>query len=154
MEQVSLVFVKEAGCELYAPASFLTADRTERDLVCNGCGTSGLGGYLVPDDMWGLCVTIVCDIHDWMYELAVTDEDEDLADYYFKCNLRRFIRSKGKGRPFVTAMRLVSANVYFAFVALTYYSPAARAKVKKYFPKTHATIKKIFGYLRSKVKRR
>jgi hypothetical protein len=123
MEKVKLQWSEEAGCFLYIPASFLAADDATKAVVCNGCGTKGIGGLLVPDAMWGLKITLVCNIHDWMYQLAETEEDEDLADYYFKCNLRRFIRMREKEDPWLTKLRLARANTYFIAVATTYYAP-------------------------------
>jgi hypothetical protein len=86
---------------------------------------------LVPETMWGLRVSLVCNIHDWTYQLCSTEEDEDLADCYFKSNLRRFIRSKSVDEPWLTKLRLARANVYFAVVSLTYYAPALRDKVAR-----------------------
>jgi hypothetical protein len=123
MKNIQLQWFAQVGCQLYVPASFLTADEATKAIVCNGCGTKGIGGYLVPDTMWGLKVTLVCNIHDWMYQNAETEEDEDLADYYFKCNLRRFIRTRERQDPWFTKLRLARANTYFFAVAATYYAP-------------------------------
>lgn len=130
MEQVSLQFVRKAGCLLWVPGSFISASDEDIALNCNGCGTKGLGGYLVPDNMWGLNVTIVCNVHDWMYGLCESEDEEDLADYYFKCNLRRYIREKSVNAV-IRSMRLTMANTYFAAVSLTYCSPKLQEAVKR-----------------------
>ena len=52
--------------ELYKPESYKRAQASEIDNVCNGCGSKGLGGWLVPDTLYGLSVTEACNIHDWM----------------------------------------------------------------------------------------
>ena len=128
MEQHTLQWFEEAGCDLYVPASFLAADKVEMSLVCNGCGTRGIGGYLVSDDILGVCVTVSCNIHDWGYELSETDEDEDQCDFYLRENLRRMIYARSRDGKILTWLRLRIADLYFLAVSLTYCAENRRAK--------------------------
>ncbi len=76
---------------LWAPQSYREATPQMIKDICNGCGAKGIGGYLTPDTLWGLSVTAVCDIHDWMYHEGETIEDKEKADRVMYNNLIRFI---------------------------------------------------------------
>lgn len=78
-------FERRAG--LSAPRTYWTAPQSLRDENCNGCGTGGWKGDLVPDTIWGLCVTPACDIHDWTYAEGATSDDKDRADLTFLANM-------------------------------------------------------------------
>lgn len=80
---------------LYAPESYWNATSIERSSVCNGCGTAGWKGKLVPNTMWGLDIRKACDIHDWMYHFGKTEEDRYEADKAFLSNLVRIINANG-----------------------------------------------------------
>jgi hypothetical protein len=120
MEEIALYYFDKTGCHLWVPGSFVSAVEGDINAICNGCGTKGLGGYLVPDNIAGVDATIVCNIHDWMYDCATNEEEEDLADYYFRENLRRLIKSQNSKKSIVNWIRLRVADVYFVAVALTY----------------------------------
>lgn len=79
---------------LFAPKSFWAATDEERWVRCNGCGTKGLGGWIVPDTLWGLDITFLCNIHDWMYSEGKTIEDKEEADRSFLNNMVRLIDAK------------------------------------------------------------
>jgi len=99
---------------LIAPSSYVNATKEERAAVVNGCGTGGWKGALVPDSMWGLNVSGVCDIHDWMYEYGKTEEDKDFADMLFMRNLIRLINAKG---GWLAWLRRYRATSYYNAVA-------------------------------------
>ena len=83
------------GPTLFAPSTYWAATPEQRATVCNGCGTAGWKGALVPDTIWGLSVREACDIHDWMYEHGATESDRLDADSAFLNNLIRLINHHG-----------------------------------------------------------
>ena len=83
---------KMAG--LSAPESFWAASKEKRAMVCGGCGAGKLGNLFVPDTLWGLNVTICCDIHDWRYRFGATIEDKNSADRELLNNMLRWIEYK------------------------------------------------------------
>lgn len=98
---------------LYAPEGYWTA--TDRDQICNGCGTKGLGGVLVPDTLYGLSITEACNIHDWMYAYGETHADKEEADRVFLNNMVRIIHHGTKYR-WLKAVRLRRARKYYLAV--------------------------------------
>jgi len=76
---------------LSAPKTYWDAPTVRKDANCNGCGTGGWKGELVPDTIWGLCVTSACNIHDWMYAEGSTGDDKDRADLTFLANMLALI---------------------------------------------------------------
>jgi len=76
---------------LFAPQSYHNATPRMIAEICNGCGAKGIGGYLVPDTLYGLNVSPVCDIHDWMYHEGSTLPDKDAADRVMYNNMIRYI---------------------------------------------------------------
>ena len=60
--------------------------------ICNGCGPSGYG-WLVPDSILGVVVTICGHIHNWSYQFGIDREDKMVADETFGDNLDRLIRA-------------------------------------------------------------
>lgn len=83
-----------------APVSYWQASRTKIARNCNGCGTEGWLGMLVPDTMWGLKITEACDVHDWMYGEGTTLTDKKLADHVFLDNLIAIINGAAKSGPY------------------------------------------------------
>ena len=103
--------------ELYAPSGYITATAAVRDSVCNGCGTAGLGDFLVPDTIWGLSVREACRIHDWMYVFGETIADKDEADRVFLNNMLRLIQARNSCR-LLTGLRRVRARTYYRAVRM------------------------------------
>jgi len=101
---------------LFAPESFVKLAPEEKKRLCNGCGTKGLCGYIVPDTAYGLCITPACDIHDFMYHIGETIADKDSADRSFYNNLLRIIDAKTKWR-WLKKLRTRRAKTYYRFVA-------------------------------------
>ena len=96
--------------QLFAPESYWNATPTERSAVCNGCGTAGWKGKLVPDSMWGLNITKVCNIHDWMYHYGKTETERCEADRVFLNNLIRIINAEG---GWLASLRRYRATTYY-----------------------------------------
>lgn len=53
--------------ELLASESYRQATSEQRKAVVNGCGPGGWRVDLVPDNLFGLCITEPCNVHDWDY---------------------------------------------------------------------------------------
>jgi hypothetical protein len=83
----------EMRCGLAGPKTFWNAPGAKRAANCNGCGTEGWKGALVPDTIWLLRITDVCDIHDWMYAEGTTQADKEYADIIFLTNMVSLIQA-------------------------------------------------------------
>lgn len=94
--------------------SYAEAAPEERAKVCNGCGTSGWKGLLVPETMWGLDISSACQPHDWDYERGETEEDKEQADILLLCNLLRIINDHG---GWLAPLRRYRAMTYYNAVA-------------------------------------
>ena len=82
--------------KLFEPEGYKALTAAEKAKICNGCGSKGLGGWLVPDTVWGLNITDCCNIHDFMYSQGATLQDKEYADRIFLNNLVRIIDSGSK----------------------------------------------------------
>jgi hypothetical protein len=105
--------------ELYAPASYVAASPEVRLQVVNGCGPGGWKVDIVPDCIWGLDISAVCDIHDWMYSVGITLADKEEADRVFLNNTLRLIDSTPgwwNQLLIVKQLRRNRARVYFEAV--------------------------------------
>lgn len=109
---------KEWGCTLLTPLSMLRLDMPTIMAVTNGCGRAGLENVLVPNTIWGLDISPVCRVHDYMYMHADTHADEDYADAIFGANLISIIQQKTKFWP-LKWLRLRRAYKYVDAVAMT-----------------------------------
>lgn len=106
---------------LSAPASYWSASCETRRLNCNGCGTSGWKGTLVPDTVYGLPISEACNIHDWMYAEGVTTDDKGEADSLFLHNLLALVESAAKASQFarwIAPLRRRRVLKYYEAVAL------------------------------------
>ena len=101
--------------ELFAPPSYIEANEVERAAVCNGCGPGGWKLDLVPDTLWGLSVKEACNIHDWMYDRGVIEEDREQADRVLLNNMMRIIDEKTWWR-WLRRLRRHRARVYYRAV--------------------------------------
>ena len=118
MSAVCRHFFPEWGTKLLCPLGMATAPMDTIMLTTNGCGRAGIEEKLVPDTIWGLDISPVCRVHDWMYSDADTLDDEEFADGVFAANLVAYIRQKSANR-FMAALRLHRAYLYIDAVALT-----------------------------------
>jgi hypothetical protein len=101
--------------ELRAPASYFIASQELRNKYTGGCGAGKFGDWLVPDTMWGLCVTEACNIHDWMYAFGKNKKDRKEADDTLLENLYRTIDNDQPTRVF-RILRRMRARTYYFFV--------------------------------------
>lgn len=100
---------------LIAPSDYRNLSKIERGKICNGCGTKGLGGLLVPDTLYGLSITEPCNIHDFMYHVGKTIHDKEHADRVFLDNMYRVI-STGKNWRLLVWLRRQRAYKYYLAV--------------------------------------
>jgi len=98
---------------LYSPDTYKNASRCDKKATCNGCGSKGFGGWVVPDTLWGLDIEEVCNIHDWMYSEGKTIEDKDKADRVMLNNMIRLIE---KGTRWLRRVRRMRAKSYYKAV--------------------------------------
>ena len=101
--------------ELFAPKGYRDLSPAEHARICNGCGTKGLGGYIVPDTLWGLEIEECCHIHDYMWSQGKTIEDKAQADRVFLNNMLRVIDEGSKWLRFLRRRR---AFKYYEAVAV------------------------------------
>jgi hypothetical protein len=101
--------------ELFAPPDYWRLSAIAKGRICNGCGTKGLCGYLIPDTIWGLNITVACDIHDFMYSTGKTAEDKVVADRVFLYNMQRLIEA-GWQWNWLKRRRSNRAEIYYDFV--------------------------------------
>jgi len=71
------------------PSSWLEASDKERKGIANGCGPGSWKYDLVPDTIYGLNITKICDWHDFDYTfLPKTRSCKDIADRRMHHNLK------------------------------------------------------------------
>lgn len=58
--------------------------------ICNSAGAKGYG-FLVPDSMYGLNMTIVFDHHDFCYDKFSGERGKELSDLLMKVNMLLYI---------------------------------------------------------------
>ncbi len=80
--------------KLFAPADYWKLSPKAKAEICNGCGPKGLGGFLVPNTLWGLPIVEACNIHDFMWSIAKTIEEKNEADRVFLNNMIRIINAR------------------------------------------------------------
>jgi len=100
---------------LFAPAAYWQASPEVLAVITNGCGTAGWKGELVPDSIWGLNITLACNIHDFSYTIGLTCEDKDEADSVLLNNICRLIDHAG-GPWFLKTLRHNRAREYYLAV--------------------------------------
>jgi hypothetical protein len=103
--------------QLWAPEQYHQASPEVRAQVCNGCGSAGWKGELVPDSIWFLNIREACCIHDWMYTVGITLDDKDAADRVFLNNMLRIIDAAG-GMWLLRDARRTAAHDYYDAVHL------------------------------------
>ena len=111
-------YFKEWDCKLLAPLTMVRRQMIDIMDATNGCGREGIENVLVPDTIWGLDVSPVCRVHDWMYTEADSLDEENYADAIFGANLISLVQQKTKSR-ILKWLRLRRAYKYVDAVALT-----------------------------------
>ena len=71
---------------IYAPPGYWTISPAEKARICNGCGAAGKRDY-IPDSIFGLDISEICNIHDYMYFCGKKLSDKRDADQAFLDNL-------------------------------------------------------------------
>ena len=118
MSNVIRFYWPEWQCYLRTPVSMTTASMETILEVTNGCGRDGIEGVVVPDSIYGLDISPVCRVHDWMYGEAESLEDEQNADSVFVENLVSLIQQKTSSKIMLW-LRLRRAYKYIDAVVLT-----------------------------------
>jgi len=106
---------KKTNCNLVSFYNFPKASNSQKAEVCNGAGPGKIGGLLVPDTIWGLCITEAANIHDWCYLWGETSEDRKLADNVFHENMIRMIDGTKSWR-WLKRLRRNRAWIYYMAV--------------------------------------
>ena len=101
--------------KLISSDTWKLATKEDRDKYSGGCGPGKFGDWLVPDTMWGLCVSEACNIHDWMYAYGVTANDRKEADDILLRNLYILIDNDSPTWLF-RKLRRVRARTYYFWV--------------------------------------
>jgi hypothetical protein len=110
------IILKKVGL-IIAPLSYWLASGKEKKRLCNGCGPSGWKGKIVPDRIYGCCVTPACNAHDWMYQEGGLEPDKEIADKVFFDNMVSLIVDKSKWR-LMKWLRIRRARTYYNGVKL------------------------------------
>jgi hypothetical protein len=107
----------EGMTKLYAPEKYWKMTPEEKSKICNGAGPKGFG-WVVPDKIWGVCITESANIHDFMYEFGKDIYDKDEADRVFLNNMVRQIMDADHGFMgwLLTDRRLKIAHEYYECV--------------------------------------
>ena len=111
-------FFADWDCRLLAPLDMIRHPMDEILEATNGCGREGIEGRIVPDSIYGLDISPVCRVHDWMYGHADTTEEENYADAIFGANLISIIQQHTTFAP-LKWLRLRRAYKYVDAVAMT-----------------------------------
>lgn len=100
--------------ELFAPPDYWRLLKESPEVIealVNGCGPQGWKVDLVPDTIYGLDISPICNIHDYMFAVGKTYEDMVVANDVFKNNLKRWIDAHTKWR-WLRKLRLKRAEKY------------------------------------------
>lgn len=101
---------------LDADPAYWALPEGERAACCNGCGAKG--GFNVPDTLYGLSMTEVCNIHDFDYRQGRTQEDKERADLRMLSNMLRKINAQtGWYQVLLRPLRRRRALKYYEAVA-------------------------------------
>jgi hypothetical protein len=100
---------------LYAPPEYWKLTEEERRQFRCGPGR-GILERLVPETVWGLCITPACGIHDFMYRTGEpTDQGKADADEVFLNNMIRLVEAGTKSYVLLW-LRLRRAHTYYQAV--------------------------------------
>lgn len=110
-------FEKIQGTNIKAPVDvweFLLEDVKKPYFMreVNGCGSKST--KFVPDSIWGLQVTAICNIHDVTHKFSKTPEDCDLSNQLFLTNLIKYINNNSHW--IIAWLRRYRAMTYYSAV--------------------------------------
>ena len=100
--------------ELFAPPEYWRLTDEERDRYRCGPGR-GVLERLVPENIYGLCITPACGIHDFMYFIGEDDYDKTDADDVLLNNMVRIIEAHTTNQVLL-CLRLRRAKTYYQAV--------------------------------------
>lgn len=98
---------------MYKPETYIKASKTLKATICNGCGSKGIGGWLIPDTVYFLSIHESCQIHDWMYWEGKTQADKEFADFTF---LQNMLDQINEGSNWLKWLREARAEKYYMAV--------------------------------------
>ena len=102
--------------KLYAPLSYWQGLKDgEVEKICNGCGAKE--GIKFSSLLFGLDISMCCNIHDWMYYKGKTHNAKEIADRVFLNNMLRVIETK-TSNSFLKSLRKSRAKSYYMAVKL------------------------------------
>lgn len=101
---------------LFEPEGYDDLTEADKERICNGCGSKGFGGWVVPETLWGLSMTDACNIHDYMYHVGTTIQDKESADRVLLNNMIRIIEQDGKQWKWLVKLRRIRAREYYLAV--------------------------------------
>ena len=103
--------------KLYRPVDYL---QLTKECEVNGAGPKGFD-WIVPDYIWGVCITEAANIHDAMYYAGKSFADRKFADHIFEENMQRLIDGKTCRGPkfyqrWLKRRRYKLAHIYYVAV--------------------------------------
>ena len=101
---------------LNTPIGYTRLSEHEKAKICNGCGSKGIGGWIVPDTILGLCVKEPCNIHDYGYSVGENNADKKKEDRRMLNNFIRVIEQDGKQWWWLVKWRKQRAYEYYLAV--------------------------------------
>jgi hypothetical protein len=102
--------------ELFAPPLYWNLTNEERDRYRCGPGR-GVLERIVPETVYGLCITPACAIHDFMYSVGEDDYDKIDADDVFLNNMVRIIEAHTTSK-ILLCLRLRRAKTFYQMVKI------------------------------------
>ena len=115
LKEIGELREKALECNLYAPCEYWDATEKEIKKVTGGCGPESSRWYLVPDTVYGLSIRPACNIHDYMYQVGILEEEKKFADLMFLDNMVKIIN---KATYLLRYVRKCRANEYYLAVKL------------------------------------
>lgn len=102
--------------KLFAPAEYWKLTEEERANFRCGPGR-GILERIVPETVYGLCITPACAIHDFMYKVGPpTGEGKQEADTVFLNNMVRIVEANTTKLPLLY-LRLWRVRTYYIMVS-------------------------------------
>jgi len=101
--------------ELIDPTGYYDIPKEERDTW--GCGPGGFGDLLVPDTVYGLCVTEACRRHDFRYRKRRVKSEKTrlLDDKELLANMQIIVHNHTKNW-FLRRLRFTRCRTMYWFV--------------------------------------
>ena len=113
-DEISKRKVESGLLGLQAPDSFWATPSVDMVGKVGGCGPGVLGDRLIPDTVYGICITNACMIHDWCYRFVETTQDQATADMMFLHNMLVIIHQKSKSKVLLFLRKLRVYKYYLA----------------------------------------